>query len=263
MESCMKSKNVANGIPRREFLRISSVAAIGVAVAAISERKAFAAASDSGIVPLMGVGYAPSLPLTGYSIPLASADSILSPDPRFISSGAHISVVGSRRAAGHANTPGGIGVDALFATNHRQPGDPSHFTFFSISGRSDADSVSGPISFTMPVLATTGVGLLVRRQRPALKEVAAASVPPSIESEVSPITLSLGNVAGPKLTRGVYAFAFREEESDSMSNWGRLSIVPTEGGYMIPGATFSYLLLHVDYAEQVETAPGRGRASRH
>ena len=259
----MKSTNVANGIPRREFLRLSSVAAIGVAVASISERKAFAAATDSGIVPLMSVGYAPSLPLAGYSIPLASADSILSPDPRFISTGAHISIVGSKRAGSHANVPGGIGVDALFPVNHRQPEDPARFRFFSISGRPDNDSISGPVSFTMPVLSTSGVSLLVRRQRPALAQATPSATPPALESEVSPITLSLGNVAGPKLTRGVYAFAFREEESDSMSNWGRLSIAPSGDGYIIPGATFSYLLLNVDYAEQAAAAPDRRRASRH
>jgi len=258
----MKSENVAKGIPRREFLRISSVAAIGVAVATISERKAFAAATDSGIVPLMSIGYAPSLPLTGYSVPLASADSILSPDPRFISSGAHISVVGSKRAASHANVPGGIGVDALFDISSRPSGQPAHYRFFSIAGRPDHDALSGQLSFTTKVAATSGVSFLVRRQRPSNTNVNATAAP-AIETEASPVTLSLGNVAGPKLNRGVYAFAFREEESDSMSNWGRLMIAPTEDGYIIPGATFSYMLLHVDYAEQAEIAPGRGRAARH
>ena len=103
----MKAKAVSAGIPRREFLRISSAAAMGLAVVAAGEGKLFAATS-SGLVPLMGVGYAPSLPAAGFSIPLASADSILSPDPRFISTGARVAVVGAKRAAGHKNAPGGI-----------------------------------------------------------------------------------------------------------------------------------------------------------
>src|SRR5438105_12369212 len=140
MESRMKAKAVSAGIPRREFLRISSAAAMGLAVIAVGEGKLFAAGS-SGIVPLMDVGYAPSLPATGFSIPLASADSILSPDPRFISTGARVSVVGARRAASHKNAPGGIAVDALFSVSHRQPSDPLHYRFFSIAGRPDQDAI--------------------------------------------------------------------------------------------------------------------------
>src|SRR4051812_41950938 len=111
MESRMKAKAVSAGIPRREFLRISSVAAIGVAVVTMSDGNLFAATS-SGIVPLMDVGYAPSLPAAGFSVSLTDAESILSPDPRFISTGARISVIGAKRADRHLNAPGGIGVDA-------------------------------------------------------------------------------------------------------------------------------------------------------
>lgn len=254
----MKAKGVSNGIPRREFLRISSAAALGVAVVAISERNLFAA-STSGIVPLMDVGYAPSLPLPGYSVPLASASSILSPDPHFIGSGARVSVVGARRAANHANAPGGIAVDALFPVSHRNPEDPAHYRFFSVNGRPDADSISGPLSFTIQAPATNGVSFLVRRQRPTSQP--SSEAPPPIETESSPLTLSLGNVAGPKLTRGVYALAFREEDGDGMANWGRMAIAPVDGGgYIVSGATFTYLLLNVDYAD---AGQDRRRASRH
>ncbi|HXH39449.1 MAG TPA: hypothetical protein VNN08_12540 [Thermoanaerobaculia bacterium] len=254
----MKAKGVSNGIPRREFLRVSSVAALGIAVVSVSERNLFAA-SSSGIVPLMDVGYAPSLPLAGYSVPLASASSILSPDPRFIGSGARISVVGAGRAANHKNAPGGIAVDALFPVSHRTPDDPSRYRFFSVAGRPDGDAISGQLSFTIQVPATSGVSLVVRRQRPSSQPE--SSTPPAIETEASPLTLSLGNVAGPKLTRGVYALAFREEDGDSMSNWGRMAIAPANGGYIISGATFSYLLLNVDYAEAAIAAPDRRHAA--
>jgi hypothetical protein len=257
MESRMKANGVSNGIPRREFLRISSVAALGVAVVSISERNLFAA-SSSGIVPLMDVGYAPSLPAPGYSVPLASASSILSPDPRFISTGARVSVVGAARAASHKNAPGGVALDALFPVSHRSPENPLAYRFFSVAGRSDVDAISGPLSFTIQTPSTTGVSLLVRRMRPS--SLPEGTTPPPTETETQPVMLSLGNVAGPKLTRGVYALAFREEDGDSMSNWGRMAIAPTaNGGYIISGATFSYVLLNVDYAD---AAPARGRASR-
>lgn len=256
----MKAKTVSAGIPRREFLRISSAAAMGLAVVAAGEGNLFAATS-SGLVPLMGVGYAPSLPATGFSIPLADAASILSPDPRFISTGARVAVVGARRGANHANAPGGIGVDALFATNHRQSNDPARFRFFSLSGRPDSDSISGHVGFNMPVPSTSGVTLMVKRQRPSAS-LQPSSTPPAIESEVSPLTLSLGNVAGPKLTRGVYVLAFREEDGDSMSNWNRLTLAPSENnGYYVAGATFSYLILNVDYAPAA--IPDRSHPARH
>ncbi len=253
----MKATGVSKGMPRREFLRISSAAALGVAVAAMSERSLFAAES-SGIIPLMDIGYAPSLPLAGYSVPLAAASSILSPDPHFIGSGARVSVVGAGRAANHKNAPGGIAVDALFPVSHRGPDDPSRYRFFSVAGRPDADAMSGQLSFTIQAPATSGVSLLVRRLRPTSQP--SSATPPPIETEVSPLTLSLGNVAGPKLNRGVYALAFREEDGDSMTNWGRMALAPAEsGGFIISGATFTYLLLNVDYAD---AGSDRRRASR-
>lgn len=254
----MKATAVSNGIPRREFLRISSVAALGVAVAAMSERSLFAAES-SGIVPLMDIGYAPFLPLPGYSVPLAAASSILSPDPHFIGSGARVSVVGAGRAASHKNAPGGIAVDALFPVSHRGPDDPSRYRFFSVAGRPDTDAISGQLSFVIQAPATSGISLLVRRMRPTSET--STATPPPIETESSPLTLSLGNVAGPKLNRGVYALAFREENGDSMMNWSRMALAPAEsGGFILSGATFTYLLLNVDYAD---AGSDRRRASRH
>ena len=254
----MKAKTVSAGIPRREFLRISSAAAMGLAVVAAGEGKLFAATS-SDLVPLMGVGYAPSLPATGFSIPLADAGSILSPDPRFISTGARVAVVGSKRAAGHANAPGGIAVDALFTVSHRPDSDPLRFRFFSIAGRPDQDSISGPLSYTVQVPSTSGVSLVVRHRRP-VTETAASTAPPPLESEITPLTLSLGNVAGPKLTRGVYILAFREDDGDSMPNWNRLTLAPSETDYYVTGATFSYVILNVDYAD---AAPSYRRHAAH
>jgi hypothetical protein len=248
----MKAKAVSAGIPRREFLRISSAAAMGLAVVAVGEGKLFAATS-SGLVPLMDVGYAPSLPLTGFSVSLAAADSILSPDPRFISTGARVGVVAAKRAAAHKNEPGGIAVDALFPVSHRQSSDPLRFRFFSMSGRPDQDAMSGPLSFTVEVPSTSGVSLVVRHQRPSSDTAAALTTPPPLEAEVTPLTLSLGNVAGPKLTRGVYVLAFREEQGDStVSSWNRLTIAHGDDGYYVSGATFSYLILNVDYANAAE-----------
>ncbi|MEA2165061.1 MAG: hypothetical protein QOK37_3188 [Thermoanaerobaculia bacterium] len=245
-------------VHRRQFLKIASVAAVGVA---LSERNLFAA-SSSGVVPLLSIGYAPSLPMDGFTVTMGDASSILSPDPTFINRGARISVVGGSRAKQYMDAPGGIGIDAYFPITGRQSGNYPRYTFWSATG----NAPSGQLSFRMPALATTGLSFVVRRVRPTVGSAALNEVP-ALEPETSPLTLSLGNVAGPKLARGVYAFAFREEAGDSEPNWGRTLLMNQGGKYSLSGVSgVTYLLVEVDYDDEkaaVVPAPSRGRASRH
>lgn len=242
-------------VHRREFLKVASVAAVGIA---ISDRNLFAA-TDSGIVPLIGVGYAPSLPQNGFSVPMADASTILSPDPAFISKAARVRVVGSARSKQRVGSDGGVGVDAYFPITGRESGKYPRFSFWSATG----DSQSGGTSFRMPVLATTGLAFVVRRIRPS--QVRTMNTVPPLETELSPVTLSLGNVDGPKLTRGVYAFALREEANDSAPSWSRTSLINQNGQYSLSGFSATYVLLHVDYDEEPAAVapPARGRAARH
>jgi hypothetical protein len=242
---------------RRQFLKVASVAAVGVA---FSERKLFAA-TDSGIVPLLGVGYTQSLPQESFIVNLIDASAILSPDPTFLRRAARLTVVGGGRSQQRSNADGGIGVDAYFPITGRERANYPRFSFWSATG----DSSSGQLTFRMPVLATTGLSFVVRRMRPTVGTGALNTVPP-LEAETSPLTLSLGNVAGPKLTRGVYVLGFREEADDRAPNWGSVSIVNQKGQYSLSGlAGVTHLILLVDYdveEDAVVPAP-RNRASRH
>ena len=243
-------------VHRRQFLKVASVAAVGVA---FSERKLFAA-MGSGIVPLLGVGYTPSLPLDGFSVPMSDASAILSPDPAFIRRAARVTVLGGSRGQQRLNSDGGIGVDAYFPITGREAGSYPRFSFWSATG----NTAAGPLSFRMPALATTGLSFVVRRIRPTVVSGDLNAVP-ALEPEISPLTLSLGNVPGPKLARGVYALAFREEANDGAPSWGRTLLVNQKGQYSLSGAGVTYLLLQVDYdAEQTAPpAPARSRAARH
>lgn len=242
-------------VHRREFLKLASVAAVGVA---FSERNLLAATS-SGIVPLLGVGYAASLPQDGFSVPMTDASMILSPDPTFISRAARVAVVGGARSKQYANSEGGVGMDAYFPITGRDAARYPRFSFWSVSG----DSQTGPVSFRVPVLATTGLPFVVRRLRPTNVKTELNTVPP-LEPETSAVTLSLGNVDGPKLTRGVYAFAFREEAGDAAPSWSRLSLINQKGQYSLSGLGVTYVLLQVDYDnEPAPVAPARGHAARH
>ncbi len=245
-------------VHRRQFLKAASVAAVGVA---FSERRLFAA-SPTGIVPLLGVGYADHLPEDGFTVPMADAASVLSPDPTFINRAARISVAGGSRAKQYATTPGGIGIDAYFPITGRESGKLPRFSFWSAAG----DSMTGNLSFRMPALATTGLTFVVRRMRPTAGDGALNTVP-ALETETSPLTLSLGNAAGPKLARGIYALAFREENSDIAPNWNRVLLMKQNGKYSLSNATgVTYLLLQVDYDQEpaaIAPAPPRNRGSKH
>jgi hypothetical protein len=243
-------------VHRREFLKLASVAAVGVA---ISERNLFATTS-SGIVPLIGVGYAASLPENGFTVPMTDASTILSPDPTFINRAARVTVLGASRAKQHADAAGGIGVDAYFPITGREAANFPRFSFWSAAN----ESVGGRTSFRMPALATTGLSFVVRRMRPAVR-INALNEVPALETETSPLTLSLGNVEGPKLARGVYALAFREENADTAPSWGRTLLMNQNGSYSLSGAGVTYLLLQVDYDNEqpASPAPSRSRASRH
>src|SRR5258708_30995613 len=148
-----KSAMKVPAVHRRQFLKVASVAAVGVA---FSERRLFAATS-SGIVPLLGVGYAASLPADGFTVPMADASTILSPDPTFISRAARITVVGASRAKQYANTTGGIGVDAYFPITGREAGKSPRFTF--CAGANGA--MTGPVSFRMPAPLAPGLASVV------------------------------------------------------------------------------------------------------
>lgn len=237
-------------------MKLASVAAVGVA---FSERKVFAA-MGSGIEPLLSVGYTPSLPQDGFSVPMSDASAILSPDPTFISRAARVTVVGGARARQYLNSAGGIGVDAFFPITGREAAKFPRYSFWSATG----NSPSGRLAFRMPAVATTGLSFVVRRMRPTVGNGELNAVP-ALETETSPITLSLGNVAGPKLTRGVYAFAFREEANDGAPSWSRMSLINQKGQYSLAGAGVTYLLLQVDYDEEKSAAPApsRNRAARH
>src|SRR5258708_14986657 len=92
-EKSMKATFVSQPLARREFLRISSTAVIGIAASGLINPKALVAATTAGSAafqPLLSIGYAPALVWGDGSMALTSADRNLSPDPLFIARGARV-----------------------------------------------------------------------------------------------------------------------------------------------------------------------------
>ena len=222
---------------RRRFLTTGCKAAAGVTALALTQKSLFAASSGSSFTPLMSIGFANALPANGTTMRLADAASIYVPDPTFISRGARVSVVASARAAKRTNDDG-VAVDASMPAY----GNP-RFRFWSAGG----DSVNGNLGFTVPVPATSGINLVARRVKRTTTKDDTATAPPADVDPV-PFTLSLGGVAGPKLQRGIYVIALRQNAGDTITDWSRFSIAASNGAYSVDGAGFAWVMLKIDYA---------------
>lgn len=255
----MNAERVSKGMPRREFLRISSVAAVGVIAVSVSDKALFAASAGS-LDPLLSVGYAPSLPEKGFSTRLVSADSLSSPDPTFIRKGARVAIYGGQRAERNRTTIGGLAIDAVMPVRSRLPENYSRFNAWSVVGRDGMDSLSGFIQFTMPVIATTGLAFVVRHITG--KPLPVSESQPALEAENTSFALSLSNGDGPKLQRGVYIVAMRESENESAPSWSRLSIVNNDGVYSVSGGNFAYAIVEVDYKADEPLVPVLPRKPR-
>ena len=227
-------------IHRRDFLRFSSCAAAGIAIATWSQRDAFAAAASTS--PLLSIGYAPALPSIGASIRLSSADSILTPDANFLSRRARISSLGGGRGANAKNTNGGVAVDAVFPVFGDTSDDNPRFGFWSVS---DADVMSGRVRFEMPVRATTGLTFAVRDLKSSDDKKNGL---PALTKDSSIMNLSFASF-GMKLQRGVYVLAMRESTTDTAPDWRRFDLIRDANGCTIPNAPFAYLVLGIDYAK--------------
>lgn len=231
---------------RRNFLRTSSTAAIGFALLAAIPQRLAAASANNPFNPLLGVGYADALPPFGSSVRLTDASRVLTPDPTFISRRARVKIAGMHRGDDYRGTAGGLAVDALFPILGRTPANYPRFRFWCLSGRESLDVLSAPVAFTIAVPATSGINFIARRLKPG--NVAEATTPPALETDSGAFTLSLGNVAGPKLQRGVYTIALGESPSDRLTDWGAFTLAGQQYDWNIPGAPFAYLILKIDYA---------------
>jgi hypothetical protein len=248
----MNTRAVSRPLARREFLRIGTTAVIGIAATGLLNPKSLFAITTGGAAfqPLLSIGYAPAVPWNGNSAPLRSADSNLTPDPYFITRGARVAVLGSGRSPNQTNAPGSLYLDAIFPANSGAASESSRFGFWSVAGHPVRDSFSNRVSFQVPVLATTGLSFLARYKRPALVSAPLSNEPPPLEPDNVLFTLSLGGVPGPKLQGGVYVVALRETADDSSSpDWERLRIINNGGNVVVVNATFTYVVMTVDYGD--------------
>jgi len=238
-----ESKSLLNSlIPRRDFIKASSAAAVGIAASGLFRPDVLLAAGDAPVsLPLLGVGFTAD-DLAEKSARLIDARAALSGDPSFISRGARLTIAsfGPAESRSKKSAPGAA-IDAIFPVLGRDAAKFPRFQAWCYRAK-DSGIEAGSTSFTMPVTATDGIRLVVRPLGP-IGEPA-----PAIES---PFTLSLNSMSGAyKLQKGTYVVAFRDDASNDVEpNWGRLTVMRRgEKELVVTGARFAHVVVVVDYA---------------
>lgn len=233
-------------VPRRQFLKASSAAAIGVAASGLLNPKSLFAAGEAPVsLPLLGVGFTAD-DVAHKAVRLADARDILTGDPTFLSRSARLTIASFSPAESRAKKGApGAAIDAVFPVLGKEPAKYPRFQAWCYRAK-ESGVEAGDTSFTMPVTATEGIRLVVRPLAPmGVKE-------PVVATE-SPFTLALSSTNGAyKLQKGIYVVAFRDEAgSDSSPAWERLTIVRRgEHDLVVSGARFAHVIVSIDYAHE-------------
>jgi hypothetical protein len=246
----MKKSLISRPFPRRDFLKFGSFAILGAAASTVAPRSLFAAAAAEAAAnsPLLGIGYASSVPTAG-SAGLGDAGRLMMGDSLFAVRGARI-VIGP--AGGPISENGnaiGHSLDFLYPVYSFAPGEYPSFRAWSYAARTPADYTSPRVRFNMPV-TSEGLQMSVRRFEPAAVAARGRVVNRGASAvEESTVVLSLGSTSGtPKLQPGVYVIALREKSSDTIDDWSRYSISRDGGNVVVNDAPFRYVAMTVDYA---------------
>lgn len=230
-------------LPRREFLRLSLVAAAGAAASGAVPLSLLGAASGSAVDPVLSVGYGSGAPENDQAVRLGDAGGLLSGDVEFLRRSVLVTIGGFARGSKQRGVPTGHEVDAIFPAHGYTPEKYPRFRAWLTVNETD-DAISTVARFVLPVSSDGGAQFVVRR----LASQAQKSAAPVWQESL--LRLGLGVDSGVlKLQRGIYVVAFRDTAGDNVPNWSSYRLVRQGGALTIPSAPFSYVLLTVDYAE--------------
>ena len=144
---------------RRDFLRVSSTAAAGLAIVAFSESSIFGA-QPSTQTPLLSVGYVRDLPATSTSLSAAPGGSG--------GGSLRVAIRGGARADAYRSLGGGVAVDLVSPNGQRV----LFWSATKISARSYASQVLPSVSLSVKNLASAKNESIVGISRPGVYVVA-------------------------------------------------------------------------------------------
>lgn len=244
----MRQKNVesrsepifasSRGLHRREFLLLSSSAAIGLAATSIPA-KLFGSIAETGLRTALSVGYLDYLPEDSQAFPargrVVAAESLSSGDPRFGESGALIRLVGFWRPQAVRSAPLSATLLAYYPANGAHDKAP----FVAWTYVSDGSQVfATPRALVHAPIGSDGLDLAVMTGRPApfvesrnhmmfarVVSGNVAEVLPSrddLASDGSVITLRM-NGSGAKLRPGTYFVALGQGSGQKI-DWSSIRV---------------------------------------
>ena len=251
---------VVFNLRRREFLVMSSAAALGLAATTLQSDVLDSTAAP---MPLLSVGFwnGAADDIRGASDKafrrrVVPADRLVAADASLLQSGARVTIHGFWRSASY-RTPLVLGLRARYPSPALSTDSPSLIAW---SWRPDM-RVSNQVRFDVPVSDTldlTVERLHARAETPRrLRELFRRS-DAAPRAEVASMSPEHG-ARGLKLRRGVYFFAVRENESENLPSWSSYSVLPGAASLDPQGdgvlrtsmgnaPSFSYLMLSVDAA---------------
>jgi hypothetical protein len=244
-----KAPVVPEGLPRREFLKIGTFSILAGALTPSVFARPLESRNPGGD-PLLSIGYSENVPVTGEAVRLQSALGILAGDPTFISRGARLRFDSFSRPEKYRDRlAGGAAIDVVYPAHSYTPERLPRFRAWSFKGREDGDTASGPIAFNVPVSATDGVTMVVRRMQTEAAETAENAPRGFAADGESSAGLALGfGSKSAKLARGVYVIAFRETVDDVMTDWSLFRLAKRSTDFVVTPASFTYVVMTVDYA---------------
>jgi hypothetical protein len=231
---------VSSRFPRRDFLKISSVALAGLAGSTIPAM-AFGALRRLP-TSLLSAGYAAAEPEANAVVWLTPAERLLTGDIGFLSRDAQVTVRSSRAAAPDGKLRGAM-IDVVFPALGYQPESYPTYRAWSVREDQYARHASAPVSFRVPIEATSGLRLVFTHMNEDNSAKTDASLPQQPDAMMR---LSLGSSSdSPKLRRGIYVVAYGEP---AVANWSVVPITRKGKDIVVPDARFSYVVLSIDYA---------------
>jgi hypothetical protein len=235
-----KSSN-ASLLARRDFLRLGSFAVIGLA-GGTWPFLAYGADSTS----LLSVGYVDAEPEEGTLLWLKPAERLLAGDPAFLARDARVTILSSSRTAQKRRYKG-TAIDVVYPVHGYQPKAYPIYRAWSCRDNESGPTVSAPVAFGVPIVADCGLRLLLTHFKPGENADVVDGTPIASDDSVQ---LSTGSASGdPKLRRGVYVVACREQSGRSNPNWSSIAITRRDGAVVVAHRErSSHLILRIDYA---------------
>ena len=244
-------------IPRREFLRLGSTAAVGVAATSLS------GGSITAPMPLLSIGFCEQTLdeiAAGDARCVVAAQRLGSADRQLAANGVMVTVHGFQRAAAHDAQPLAISLRAYYPSVDPATGAKTPFIAWVWGGNARHHIASNRTAFTVPVANGDALHLGIDRtievaaQSTILRRLTGVGAKRRDDrAEIAAFAPRGGSDALP-LRRGTWFLAVRESDGDAAPSWSSLHAIRAGNELILRDIAggepnFSYLVISTDAAK--------------